>query len=73
MRCQCCQRWIPRGPRNAGQPWTYGLDNTLRRYVRVYREMAMPVEEAIPLLMERFGRSHASIYARLLKLDLITP
>ena len=64
---------MPRGPINAGKPWTRYLDARLRSYVTVYRNGNVPVMEAIPELAEAFGRTHASIYSRLLKLALITP
>jgi len=73
MRCPHCRQFMPRGPINAGKPWHRYLDARLRSYAASYRINDVPVHDAIPMLAKAFGRTHASIYSRLIKLDLITP
>ena len=73
MRCLYCRQPLPHTPINAGKPWTPALDATMERQVALYRKRGVPVEDALPLLAELFGRTEAGILTRLLKLDLITP
>lgn len=72
MRCLYCRQFLPHKPINAGKPWTPALDATIERQVALYRKRGVPVDDALPLLAELFGRTTASIYTRLLRLDLIT-
>lgn len=49
------------------------MDAALAYYARRYKRRGVSADAAIPRLAWRFERTPASIYARLLKLDLITP